>query len=98
MSCRVGRRRGLDRALLWLWGRPAASALIQPLDWEPPCAVDVALEKEKKTKNKTNNQMVIMRDVGLTKLRVGIISLYICVSNHQVVYLKLTPCYMSTLS
>ena len=34
--CGVGRRRGLDPALLWLWPRPAATAPIPPLAWEPP--------------------------------------------------------------
>ena len=47
MSCGVGRRHGLDLVLLWLWRRPAASAPITPLAWEPPYAVDVALEKDK---------------------------------------------------
>ena len=28
-----------DPALLWLWGRLAAAALIQPLAWELPYAV-----------------------------------------------------------
>ena len=36
MSCGVGCRRGSDLALLWLWGRPAAAAPIQPLAWELP--------------------------------------------------------------
>ena len=27
-----------DPTLLWLWCRPAAIALIQPLTWEPPYA------------------------------------------------------------
>ena len=31
MSCGVGRRLGSDPALLWLWCRPAATALIRPL-------------------------------------------------------------------
>ena len=31
MSCGVGRRRGSDLALLWLWHRSAALALIRPL-------------------------------------------------------------------
>ena len=34
----VGRRCGLDLKLLWLWCRPAATALIRPLAWEPPYA------------------------------------------------------------
>ena len=32
--CGVGRRRSSDLTLLWLWHRPAAAALIQPLAWE----------------------------------------------------------------
>ena len=38
--------------LLWLWCRPAATALTQPLAWEPPYAAGAALEKAKKTKKK----------------------------------------------
>ena len=49
MSCGVGHRLGLDPALLWLWHRPAATAPIRPLAWEPPRAMGAALEK---TKNK----------------------------------------------
>ena len=52
MSCGVGRRRGLDPALLWLWHRPVATAPIGPLAWEPPYAVGVALEKTKTQKKK----------------------------------------------
>ena len=50
MSCGVGRRRGSDLVLLWLWCRPAAVGPIGPLAWQPPYAMDVALEKTKKTK------------------------------------------------
>ena len=39
---------GSDPELLWLWCRPAATALIAPIAWEPPCAVDVALKRQKK--------------------------------------------------
>ena len=46
MSYGVGRRHGLDPALLWLWCRPAAIALIGPLVWEPPYAAGVALKKK----------------------------------------------------
>ena len=53
VSCGVGHRRGLDPMLLWLWYRPAAVALIGPLDWEPPYAVGAALKK-KKNRKKTN--------------------------------------------
>ena len=34
LSCGVGHRLGLDPGLLWLWHRPIAIALIQPLTWE----------------------------------------------------------------
>ena len=50
MSCGVGRRGGSDPALLWVWRRPAAAALIQPLAWELPCAKGVALKKKKREK------------------------------------------------
>ena len=50
VSCGVGCRHGLDPTLLRLWCRPAATAPIRPLRWEPPYAASVALEKDKKTK------------------------------------------------
>ena len=53
MSCSVGGRHDLDPTLPRLWHRPAATALIQPLPWEPPYAAGAALKK-KKTKPKTN--------------------------------------------
>jgi len=62
MSRGVGCRCGLDPALLWLWCRLAATALIRPLAWEPPYAMEVAQEMAKikikikinKIKNKNN--------------------------------------------
>ena len=39
-------------ALLWLWYRPAATALIGPLAWEPPYVVGEALKRQKKKKKK----------------------------------------------
>ena len=32
----------------WLWRRLAVTAQIQPLAWEPPYALDVALKRKKK--------------------------------------------------
>ena len=52
MSCSVGHRSALDMALLWLWYRPVDTAPVQPLAWEPPYALDAALEKTKKKKRK----------------------------------------------
>ena len=48
VSCGVGHRHGLDPA--WLWHRPAAVALIQPVAWEPPHAASVTLKSKKKRK------------------------------------------------
>ena len=53
MSCGIDHRRGSDLALLWLWRRSAATALIRPLAWKPPYASGVALEKDKKQTKKT---------------------------------------------
>ena len=50
MNCGVGRRGGSDPELLWLWHRPVATSLIQPLAWKPPYAAGVAL------KNNNNNK------------------------------------------
>ena len=54
MSYGVGHRQGLDLALLWLWCRLAATALIRPIAWEPPYAMGAALEK---TKMKTRKNL-----------------------------------------
>ena len=48
MSCGVGCRCSSDLALLWLWCRLVATALIQPLAQELPYAVGAALKKKKK--------------------------------------------------
>ena len=45
MSCGVDCRHGSNPALLWLWHRPAAAALIWPLAWDPP-------QEQKKKKRK----------------------------------------------
>ena len=50
MSCGVGHGHSLDPALPWLWHWLAAVALIQPLAWEPPYAIGVALKDRKKKK------------------------------------------------
>ena len=48
VSCGEGRRSGSDLALLWLWYRPAATALIRPLVWKPLYAMGAAVKKTKK--------------------------------------------------
>ena len=44
-----------DLALLWLCRRPAATALIRPLAWEPPYAEGVAQEMAKRQRKKKKN-------------------------------------------
>ena len=48
MSCGVSHRRGSDLALFWLWCKLAATALIQPIAWEPPYATGATLKSQKK--------------------------------------------------
>ena len=51
MSYSIGRRRGSDLVLPWLWCRLAAMAPIQPPAWEPPYAVGVALRRQTHTED-----------------------------------------------
>ena len=46
VSYDVGRRCGLDPMLLWLWCRPAATALIRPLAWGLPYATGTTLKRK----------------------------------------------------
>ena len=63
MSCGVGRRYSSDLALLWLWCRLVATALIGSLAWEPPYAAGGALKKQ------TNKR----KDCVLMKIRARIL-------------------------
>ena len=65
MSRGVGCRCGSDPVLLWLWHRPSAVALIQPLAWEIPYAASAALKKKKeKRKKKKETQPFVPDDVS----------------------------------
>ena len=44
-----------DPALLWLWCRLVATALIRSLAWKPPYAAGAALEKAKRQNKQTKN-------------------------------------------
>ena len=48
MSHGVGHRGSSDPTLLWLWDRPAAAALIQPLAWELTLCHGCCPKKQKK--------------------------------------------------
>ena len=52
LSCGLDGRRSSDLLLPQLWCRPAATALIELLAWEPPYATGVAREMAKKKKKK----------------------------------------------
>ena len=60
VSCGVGRRHGSDPALLGLWCRPVAVALIQPLAWEPPFITGAALKCKNKQTNKNPAVLFIL--------------------------------------
>ena len=62
MSCGVVRRYGLDPALLWLWCRLVAVALIGPLAWEHPYATGAAL---KEAKIRIKNKLSILHILGV---------------------------------
>ena len=56
MSSGAGLRGNADPALLWLWCRPAAVALIQLLAWELTYATGVTVKSKKQTNKQTNKQ------------------------------------------
>ena len=60
MSYGIGRRSGLDPALLWLRCRLAAIAQIQPLAWELPHATGAALKNKKKVFYYLKNGVPVM--------------------------------------
>ena len=78
VSCGVGHRHSLDLALLWLWYRPAAVALIRPLTWEPPCAAGVALKKiENIKKKRQKKEEVCLKHYRKDCCKVYMTSIYI---------------------
>ena len=60
MSCGVGRRHGSDPMWLWLWRRPAATAPIRPLAWEPPHATYSAQKRQKDRGKKKGNLLFLL--------------------------------------
>ena len=47
VSYSIGHRCSSDLALLWLWHRLPAAALIGPLAWEPPYTSGAVLKRQK---------------------------------------------------
>ena len=71
MSCGVGHRCGSDPALLWLQGRPAATALIRPPAWEPPYTAGALKRQKTKKKKKNESKWVQNLDTFLGGFRVA---------------------------
>ena len=69
MNSGVGHRCGLDPVLLWLWRRPAAAALIQPLAWELRGSPKKTKKKKKKKSEKKimnlKNRLVVAKRKGM---------------------------------
>ena len=61
VSCGVDHRHSSDPALLWLWCTLAATAPIQPLAWEPPCAARADLKRQQKKKKKKERKKETMK-------------------------------------
>ena len=61
--------------MLWLWHRPAATAPIQALAWEPPCVTGEALKRPKKKKKKKNEIMPFATTQMDLEIKTNMISL-----------------------
>ena len=61
-----------DPMLLWLWCRPAATAPIRPLAWEPPYAMGTALKRQNThththtQQQQQQQQKIILNEVRMT--------------------------------
>ena len=86
-----------DTALLWLWCRPAAVGLIQPLAWDPPYAVHVHPPKKKiRQKNKiTIERLVAARAWEREDLMGGAPRTFRAVRTGRTI-VKAETCHMST--
>ena len=58
----------LGPELLWLWYRPAATVLIQPLAWELPYAMGAALKKTKKKRIQPQGSCRGSAEMNLTSI------------------------------
>ena len=67
MSCGVDCRHGLNLALLWLWCRLTATALIQLLAWELPYTVGGPKKTKKKKKKGKKKKRKGGREEGREK-------------------------------
>ena len=65
----IGHRQGSDLALLWLWHRLAATALIRSLAWEHPYATNAALKRQKQKKQTKKSIIPLPHSHCLPSLR-----------------------------
>ena len=79
VSCGVGHRRGSDLALLWLWHRPVATALIRPLAWEPPYALGAAVRGQKTRKKKKRRERE--KKPSFQKCKNGKLTVVLCIAD-----------------
>ena len=68
VSSGAGCRHSLDT--MWLWCRPAAIALIEPLAWEPPYTMGAALKKTKDTHTKKNKNKQELENIRRSQEKV----------------------------
>ena len=73
VSCGVGHKHGSDLALLLLWHRLAAIALIQPLAWELPYAVGASLKSKKRKKRKEEKKEIKCIGIGKEEVKLSLI-------------------------
>ena len=59
-KCDISCRCSWNLALPWLWHRPAAAALTQPLAWETPYAIGATLKKKRFLENYTQGLVFIV--------------------------------------
>ena len=80
MSCGIGHSHSLDPELLWLWCRPAATALIQSLAWELPHAVGLAL---KQTNKQTKSACLIAEYFRVVRFKFCIIVIVVSCKTYK---------------
>ena len=61
VTCGVGCRYDSAPELLWMWCRPAAPSVIQPLAWELPFATGAALISQTNKHKNSSDRLVILK-------------------------------------
>ena len=86
MSCGGGHRHGSDPTLLLQWHRPAATAPIWPLVWDPPYAMGAALKRQRDQKKNSKSMIKLYLKIRHSKIFIeGNVSILIWKREHQIV-------------